>query len=117
MRKQNCKLLSKCGTYTMRWLTPAEAQTMVDRGQARIISRQPMAIRLATVAEASSSANSKAALSHGDAAILAGLKPGFVEKLDGARVADMSPSMIASLQRLSGWGLLPRNAALESYSE
>jgi hypothetical protein len=114
VRKQNVKLLSRCGTYTQRFVTPEEAARLIAEGQARRISRQPLKLQLITHAEASDSKTSKSSLSHNDMKVLSSLAPGFIRKLDAAKVKVMSPSAVASLQRLSGWGLLPRNAALEN---
>jgi hypothetical protein len=118
MRKQTVKLLSKCGSYVQRHLTPDQAQRMIDERQAFIVSRKPhMRVQLVAEVEASSSKRSSASLSRADAGLLASLKPGFIERLDGSRVNDMRPGTVAGLQRLAGWGLIPRNAALENYGE
>jgi hypothetical protein len=115
MRKQTVRVLSKCGSYTVRWFSVEEAQTCIDQGNARIASRRPMAIRLVAHADPNLKAeNSKGQLTRGDMAMLASLPKGFVKKLDETKVREMSPATIAGLQRLAGWGLLPRNEALEN---
>jgi hypothetical protein len=119
MRKANVKLLSMDGSYTVKWLCVGEAQRLIDKGSARRVSKPrelPIRIQLVEVAKPSSSPNSKVMLNRGDAALLAGLKPGFVERLDTTALQNMSPSTIACLQRLSGWNLLPRNKVLENYA-
>jgi hypothetical protein len=119
MRQANIKLLSADGSCVVRRLCPAEAQRLLDKGSAIRISRpkeNPVRIQLVEVAKPSTSANSSVALNRGDTAFLASLKPGFVERLDTSALRGMSPSSVASLQRLSGWGLLPASKALESFA-
>jgi hypothetical protein len=120
MRKANVKLLSMDGSYTVKWLCAGEAQRLIDKGSARRVSKPkelPIRIQLVEVAKPSSSPNSKVALNRGDAALLAGLKPGFVERLDTTKLQELNPSTIAGLQRLCGWGLIARNQALENFAE
>lgn len=89
---------------------------MVDRKQAFIVSRRPtMRIQLVAEVSHSNSNPSRAMLGAADVALLGSLKPGFIERLDGARVADMRPATVAGLQRLVGWNLIPANPALVNY--
>ena len=114
MRKQNVRILSMDGSFTVRHVTPDEGQRLVDQGSARIVSRNPMKIRLIEHAQPSNSSTSKSSLTPGDMKVLTSMPKDFIRKLDGARIQEMSPSAIASLQRLAGWNLIPRNAALEN---
>jgi hypothetical protein len=120
LRKCTVKLLSMDGSFTVRWITPAEGQGLIDKGSARRVSKpkeNPARIQLVEVAKPSSSPNSKSMLNRADAALLAALTPGFIARLDTGKIREMSPSTIAGLQRLSGWGLLPSNEALENFTE
>jgi hypothetical protein len=119
MRKTSVKLLSADGSCVVRWLCVAEAQRLIDKGSARRVSRakeNPIRVQLCEVAKPSASADSSSALTRGDAAFLASLAPGFVERLNTSALRGMSPSSVAALQRLAGWGLLPASTALESFS-
>jgi hypothetical protein len=39
LRKQNCKLISRDGSYAIRHITPEERRRLVEQGQARRVSR------------------------------------------------------------------------------
>lgn len=104
----------------LRWLAPAEAERLADNGQARRVSKRkdPRPIyRLTAVAEPSDSHNSIPVLKHGDMELLVNLKRGFIEGLSPDKVRVMASGRLQSLQRLAGWGLLPRNQALEDAGE
>ena len=88
---------------------------MVDAGQARRVSKRkaPQAVfQLAWYPDPSSSPVSKPNLTPADMQVLSEIEPFFVERLNVAKVAELSPSKLRILQRLAGHGLLPRNPRL-----
>lgn len=114
MRKQNIQLQNEDGSHR-QWLCQSEIERLVERGECTRITRRKdpsPKYRMKSFPKPSISEITAPALTRKDASILASLPPGFIERLDDAKVSSMPAERIQALQRLMGWGLIPNNPLL-----